>query len=131
MPANSSRLVANTSVSGSRTSMNSPTAWNTPLKIANAECTASVLSPFSTSNTTCQGPPFPRCSNDTVTLIESTTNDATARDKPERSHVNGTFELKDSAMNSASDCIVRTPAQSSHAAGLLPTCQHTSAPSLA
>src|SRR6266446_900333 len=48
--------------------------------------------------------------------LEYTVNDATARDKPERSHVSGTFELKDSAMNSASDCIVRTPAQSSHAA---------------
>src|SRR5665213_3595657 len=118
MLANSSRLVANTSVSGSRTSMNSATAWNTPLNMANAERTASVLSPFATSNVTCQGPPLPRRSNATVAFTESTVNDATARDNPERSHVSGTFELKDSAMNSANDCIVQIPAQNSQSTNI-------------
>jgi len=55
-------------------------------------------------------------SNATVVFTESTMNDATARDTPEIFHVSGTFELKDSAMNSASDCIVQIPAQNSQLA---------------
>jgi hypothetical protein len=42
-------------------------------------------------------------------------NDETAHDKPETSHVRGTFELKVSAMHSAIDCMVQIPAQNSQA----------------
>jgi hypothetical protein len=77
-------------------------------------CAIAVLSPRSTSKATHHGPVASFRSNETTTFMGSTAKDAVTHSRPETSHVNGTFEWKDSAMNCASDCIVRAPTRKSH-----------------